>query len=67
MALISKGVWEPTVLELEVSIYPAGETQSVITSGFLEIIYFYWSIVDLQCLLVSGAQQSDSLIHIFIF
>jgi len=29
-----KGVWEPIVLELEVSISPAGETVSVSISGF---------------------------------
>ena len=26
----------------------------------------YWSIVDLQCVLVSGVQQGDSVIHIHI-
>ena len=28
--------------------------------------FFNWSIVDLQCLLISGIQQSDSVIHIHV-
>ena len=32
----------------------------------LLIFILYWSIVDLQCVLVSGVQQSDSVIHIHI-
>ena len=66
MALVSKGVWEPIDLELEVSISPAGEIVSVVIGVFL-IFCFYWSIVDFQRVLVSGAWQSDSLRHIFIF
>ena len=31
-------------------------------SSFLK--NFYWSIVDFQCLLVSGVQQSESVVHI---
>ena len=32
------------------------------TSGWF---VFYWSIADLQCVLVSGVQQSESVIHSF--
>ena len=33
---------------------------------FLKFI-FYWNIFDLQCCVVSGVQQSDSVICIFFF
>ena len=32
--------------------------------GFFYI--FYWNMVDLQCWLVSGVKQSESVIHIHI-
>ena len=34
---------------------------------FLFVFKFYWNIVDLQYVLVSGVQQSDSVIHIPTF
>lgn len=34
---------------------------------FLFLFYFYWSIVDLQRVLVSDARQSDSLRHVLVF
>ena len=33
--------------------------------NFISLI-FYWSIVDLQCCVVSAVQQSESVIHIHI-
>ena len=30
------------------------------------LFIFYWSIIDLQCI-VSGVQQSDSVIHVYIY
>lgn len=40
MALVSKGVWEPIDLELEVSISPAGETVSVVIVVFFKYFAF---------------------------
>ena len=33
---------------------------------FFNIFILYWSIADLQCCIISGVQQSDSVIHIHI-
>ena len=37
----------------------------LVFSNQMVFSYFYWSIVDLQCLLASGVQQTESVTHIY--
>ena len=49
------------------SVWPTRFSLSSLSSSHIVfLINFYWSIVVLQCLLVSAVQQNESVIHIHI-
>ena len=50
----------------EISIYQQIMELTCKFLFFFNIFILYWSIADLQCCIVSGVQQSDSVIHIHI-